>query len=68
MPIDLVMDKKENIGKSRGDSDSLDIDSPPESALPQVLKPDVFTTERHARALSCYFGKFLVLWTTFLKV
>lgn len=37
MPIDLVMDEKENIGKSRSDSDTLDIDSPPESALPQVL-------------------------------
>ncbi|RMX36478.1 hypothetical protein pdam_00010040 [Pocillopora damicornis] len=36
MPIDLVMDEKENIGKSRSDSDTLDIDSPPESALPQA--------------------------------
>ena len=37
MPIDLVMDEKENVGKSKGDGDALDIDSPQESAQPQVL-------------------------------
>ncbi|XP_015763861.1 PREDICTED: homeobox protein Meis1-like isoform X3 [Acropora digitifera] len=36
MPIDLVMDEKENIGKSRSDSETLDIDSPPDSVLPQL--------------------------------
>ena len=30
MPIDLVMDEKENLGKSKGDGDGQQSDSPPD--------------------------------------